>query len=317
MRFRIILFVYIAAFPYVSTNTIVRFFCFGHQIFVIYSYVQVEDPLSEALKYLRLLQEHSADALETHLLAFEVYFRTNKKLLALQVLQLSYSYSPKKWCWLVINNRSKLGILSYYIIAFDIVKLSLTLSRISVPNGRLLCAVGPQAVKKQLALDPNSPDVHLCLVSWFSSILSFICIRNVGFSVRVLRFRGIGYILIFMEAFLPFRQSSWCLSSHWFLMSIFIDNGILLWFFIPDTLVWVIGQATKPRYTCWEDYSWRYCIGERVTEVSFLVVSCVCDYEEYFLIFTVVISYHCVHRIWLDNQSVLLQTSGCVFRRWC
>lgn len=49
------------------------------------SFIQVEDPLSEALKYLRLLQEHSADALETHLLAFEVYFRKGKKLLALQV----------------------------------------------------------------------------------------------------------------------------------------------------------------------------------------------------------------------------------------
>ncbi|XP_024387242.1 N-terminal acetyltransferase A complex auxiliary subunit NAA15 isoform X1 [Physcomitrium patens] len=72
--------------------------------------MNVEDPLSEALKYLRLLQEHSADALETHLLAFEVYFRTNKKLLALQ------------------------------------------------------------AVKKQLALDPNSPDVHLCLIRLFESL---------------------------------------------------------------------------------------------------------------------------------------------------
>lgn len=47
--------------------------------------LQVEDPLGESLKYLRLLQDHSADALETHLLAFEVYMRKNKKLLALQV----------------------------------------------------------------------------------------------------------------------------------------------------------------------------------------------------------------------------------------
>ncbi|XP_024374282.1 N-terminal acetyltransferase A complex auxiliary subunit NAA15 isoform X1 [Physcomitrium patens] len=72
--------------------------------------LHVEDPLSEALKYLRLLQEHSADALETHLLAFEVYFRKGKKLLALQ------------------------------------------------------------AVKKQLVLDPSSPDVHRCLIRLFESL---------------------------------------------------------------------------------------------------------------------------------------------------
>lgn len=72
--------------------------------------MHVEDPLSEALKYLRLLQEHSADALATHLLAFEVYFRKGKKLLALQ------------------------------------------------------------AVKKQLALDPSSPDVHRCLIRLFESL---------------------------------------------------------------------------------------------------------------------------------------------------
>ncbi|KAG0580042.1 hypothetical protein M758_4G144800 [Ceratodon purpureus] len=72
--------------------------------------MHVEDPLSEALKYLRLLQEHSAYALETHLLAFEVYFRKGKKLLALQ------------------------------------------------------------AVKKQLALDPSSPDVHRCLIRLFESL---------------------------------------------------------------------------------------------------------------------------------------------------
>jgi peptide alpha-N-acetyltransferase len=72
--------------------------------------MHVEDPLSEALKYLRLLQEHSSDALETHVLAFEVYFRKGKKLLALQ------------------------------------------------------------AVKKQLALDSSSPDVHRCLIRLFESL---------------------------------------------------------------------------------------------------------------------------------------------------
>jgi hypothetical protein len=47
--------------------------------------IMVEDPLGEAMKYLKLLQDHSADSLETHLLAFEVFFRKQKHLLALQV----------------------------------------------------------------------------------------------------------------------------------------------------------------------------------------------------------------------------------------
>ncbi|KAK4479629.1 hypothetical protein RD792_015155 [Penstemon davidsonii] len=47
--------------------------------------LQVEDPLVEATKYLKLLQKHSSDSLETHLLSFEVNMRKQKILLALQV----------------------------------------------------------------------------------------------------------------------------------------------------------------------------------------------------------------------------------------
>ncbi|MCO5555004.1 hypothetical protein L7F22_008543 [Adiantum nelumboides] len=49
--------------------------------------LQVEDPLGEATKYLKLLQDHSAELLETHMLAFEIYMRKNKFLLALQALK--------------------------------------------------------------------------------------------------------------------------------------------------------------------------------------------------------------------------------------
>ncbi|KZV26098.1 N-alpha-acetyltransferase 15, NatA auxiliary subunit [Dorcoceras hygrometricum] len=48
---------------------------------------QVEDPLMEATKYLKLLQKHSSNFLETHLLSFEVYIRKQKILLALQALK--------------------------------------------------------------------------------------------------------------------------------------------------------------------------------------------------------------------------------------
>ncbi|KAM7253805.1 hypothetical protein ACFE04_031487 [Oxalis oulophora] len=49
--------------------------------------LQVEDPLAEATKYLKLLQKNSPDSLETHLLSFEVNMRKQKILLALQALK--------------------------------------------------------------------------------------------------------------------------------------------------------------------------------------------------------------------------------------
>ncbi|CAL5210657.1 unnamed protein product [Lathyrus oleraceus] len=48
---------------------------------------QVEDPLSEAVKYLKLLQKNSPDSLETHLLSFELYTRKRKILLAFQAVK--------------------------------------------------------------------------------------------------------------------------------------------------------------------------------------------------------------------------------------
>ncbi|KAD6794662.1 hypothetical protein E3N88_05558 [Mikania micrantha] len=49
--------------------------------------LQIEDPLVEAGKYLKLLQKHSSDYLETHFLSFEVNMRKEKILLALQALK--------------------------------------------------------------------------------------------------------------------------------------------------------------------------------------------------------------------------------------
>ncbi|KAK9049888.1 hypothetical protein SSX86_031143, partial [Deinandra increscens subsp. villosa] len=49
--------------------------------------LQIEDPLVEAGKYLKLLQKHSSDCLETHLLSFELNMRKEKILLALQALK--------------------------------------------------------------------------------------------------------------------------------------------------------------------------------------------------------------------------------------
>ncbi|KAK7255315.1 hypothetical protein RIF29_28722 [Crotalaria pallida] len=49
--------------------------------------LQVEDPLLEATKYLKLLQKNSPDSLETHLLSFEIYTRRQKILLAFQAVK--------------------------------------------------------------------------------------------------------------------------------------------------------------------------------------------------------------------------------------
>ncbi|CAL9173200.1 unnamed protein product [Musa hybrid cultivar] len=49
--------------------------------------LQVEDPLLEATKYLKLLQSNSANSLETHILSFEVNMRKRKILLAFQAVK--------------------------------------------------------------------------------------------------------------------------------------------------------------------------------------------------------------------------------------
>ncbi|XP_008809145.3 N-terminal acetyltransferase A complex auxiliary subunit NAA15-like isoform X2 [Phoenix dactylifera] len=49
--------------------------------------LQVEDPLLEATKYLKLLQNNSASSLETHILSFELNMRKQKILLAFQAVK--------------------------------------------------------------------------------------------------------------------------------------------------------------------------------------------------------------------------------------
>ncbi|KAF9930828.1 N-alpha-acetyltransferase 16, NatA auxiliary subunit [Linnemannia zychae] len=57
-------------------------------------YVKTEDPLGEALKFLKPLQELGAERIETHLMGFEIYFRKNKLLLALKSLLKSVKIDP-------------------------------------------------------------------------------------------------------------------------------------------------------------------------------------------------------------------------------
>ncbi|CAO2179205.1 unnamed protein product [Urochloa humidicola] len=49
--------------------------------------LQIEDPLAEATKYLKLLQNNSSNSLETHILSFELNMRKQKVLLAFQAVK--------------------------------------------------------------------------------------------------------------------------------------------------------------------------------------------------------------------------------------
>ncbi|KAB1218605.1 N-alpha-acetyltransferase 16, NatA auxiliary subunit [Morella rubra] len=66
--------------------------------------LQIEDPLLEATKYLKLLQKNSPDSLETHLLSFELNMRKQRILLAFQaakqLLRLDAEH-PDSHCCLI------------------------------------------------------------------------------------------------------------------------------------------------------------------------------------------------------------------------
>lgn len=91
--------------------------------------------MTEASKYLRLLQNHSPNSLETHLLSFEVYMRKQKFLLAFQVTDLD----PILSCF---YNMLCPSILRALLSHFSIL----------------------QAVKQLLKLDAENPDSHRSLV---------------------------------------------------------------------------------------------------------------------------------------------------------
>lgn len=56
--------------------------------------IHISDPLEQASKFSKLLQDHSADALETHSLAFEIYFRKKKILLAFRAVKRQLKLDP-------------------------------------------------------------------------------------------------------------------------------------------------------------------------------------------------------------------------------
>lgn len=51
-------------------------------------YLKIEDPLAEAVKFLRHLEALASDRIETQLMAFEVYFRKSKSYFAQKLVCL-------------------------------------------------------------------------------------------------------------------------------------------------------------------------------------------------------------------------------------
>ncbi|KAJ8980902.1 hypothetical protein NQ317_011202, partial [Molorchus minor] len=56
---------------------------------------RADDPLEQAIKFIQPLQCLAKDRIETHLMAFEVYYRKRKVLLMLQSLKRMYKVDPK------------------------------------------------------------------------------------------------------------------------------------------------------------------------------------------------------------------------------
>ncbi|XP_057442613.1 uncharacterized protein LOC130734280 [Lotus japonicus] len=80
--------------------------------------LQVDAPLSEATKYLKLLQKNSPDSLETLLLFFELYTRKQKVLLTFQgqrikaTIRKSSIYCNNFHIWMVERMKKKKAFLS-------------------------------------------------------------------------------------------------------------------------------------------------------------------------------------------------------------
>lgn len=53
-----------------------------------------EDPLEKAVEFLRPLQQLAKESIETHLMAFEIYYRRGKLLLMLQSLKRAHAIDP-------------------------------------------------------------------------------------------------------------------------------------------------------------------------------------------------------------------------------
>lgn len=56
---------------------------------------RTDEPLEKAIDFLKPLQQLAKERIETHLLAFEVYYRKNKLLLMLQSIQRARAVDPK------------------------------------------------------------------------------------------------------------------------------------------------------------------------------------------------------------------------------
>lgn len=100
--------------------------------------LQVENPLEEAVKFLMPLKHLVKDKIETHLLAFEIYFR--KGLLA--------------------------SVLNYSIVGVCFVFSPIkTFMHDFLSSEKYLLML--QSIKRAFAIDQDHPWLHQCLVRFF------------------------------------------------------------------------------------------------------------------------------------------------------
>lgn len=98
---------------------------------------QVENPLEEAIKFLMPLKQLVKDKIDTYLLAFEIYFRKG----------CPFRYFTAQSCF---HFKCSFGFIHTSLV-FLLEKYLLML----------------QAVKRALAIDPDHPWLHQCLVRFF------------------------------------------------------------------------------------------------------------------------------------------------------
>lgn len=86
---------------------------------------QTEDPLGEAIHFLKPLQSLAANRIQTHLMAFEIYLRKDKPLLMLQVSDVA-NWCPLVGCAGLILVCAGLAFLLLFSIAFLTLKYFLS-----------------------------------------------------------------------------------------------------------------------------------------------------------------------------------------------
>lgn len=152
-----------------------------------------EDPLEKAIEFLKPLQALAKDNIETHLLAFEIYYRRNKVLLMLQSLKRAHNIDPN-------NSALHFSIIRYQKLLLDrLTSLDVSVRQVIEQESKMLfkdkspaelnneylvhCRSSPAAVvevaKSMYILDQSSKkDAVELLMESFKDLKLEVSLRN-------------------------------------------------------------------------------------------------------------------------------------------